>query len=326
MTHTSLVVLPSLAGYSWHAIDPNHPADVSALAALTAAADRADNNEILSVPVQQPRDLVGIDLTNIPTMSAITADGEIAGVAWITFDEGDTEIVATLHGRVHPEHRRRGIGSALLRWSETTVRDLLADQPKAVQLFLRNETLTGDARKLYANCGFDLLFIEHVMQRNLSEPLLDFPMPQGITTRAWSTDLIPAFYAMYHVSFAERPGFPGWTQAEWLDWIAGGDDFRPDLSWLAFEDDRPVAFLVSDVDPIHEPARAGWITQLGSHPAMRNRGLGAALLVKAMNAYRADGMEYLALMVNDNNPKAQALYRKVGLDVYRYRGKYKKRL
>ncbi len=95
MTDTSHAVLPSLAGYSWRALGPDIAADAASLAALTAAADLTDNNEILAVPVQQPGDLVNIDLTKIPTMTAITANGEIAGVAWITLEEGDTEIVAS---------------------------------------------------------------------------------------------------------------------------------------------------------------------------------------------------------------------------------------
>jgi len=95
VTDTSHAVLPSLAGYSWRALGPDIAADAASLAALTAAADLTDNNEILAVPVQQPGDLVNIDLTKIPTMTAITANGEIAGVAWITLEEGDTEIVAS---------------------------------------------------------------------------------------------------------------------------------------------------------------------------------------------------------------------------------------
>lgn len=326
MTDTSHAVLPSFAGYSWRALGPDIAADAASLVALTAAADRADNNEILAVPVQQPGDLVSVDLTKIPTMSAITADGEIAGVAWITLEEGNTEIVASLHGRVHPAHRRQGIGSALLRWSEAKALEMLAGQPKAAKLFIRNETLTDDARKIYAEHGFDLSFIEHVMRRSLTEPVPDYPMPEGISVRAWSTELIPDFYSTYNAAFAERPYFPHWTLAEWLDWVAGDEDFRPDLTWLAFDNRQPVAFQITDVDPIHKPARTGWIPQLGSHPTVRRRGISAALLVKAMNAFRAEGLDYIALMVNDNNAKAQALYRKVGLEVFRYRGKYEKRI
>lgn len=326
MTDIAPVVLPSLAGYSWRALGADLTADAPSLRALTAAADRADNNEILAVPVQQPHDLASADLTHIPAMSAITPDGEIAGVAWITSEESESEIVVSLHGRVHPEHRCRGIDSALLTWSEVVARERFADHHKPIRLFIRNETLADDARKLYAQHGFDLLFIERVMRRKLTEPLPDFPMPAGITIRAWTAELIPAFYSAYNATFAERPGFPGWSLEKWLDWIAGDDDFRPDYSWLAFEDGQPVAFLITTVDPIHKAGRAGWIAELGSQARVRRRGISAALLVNAMAAYRAEGLEHIALMVNDNNPTAQALYRKVGLDVLRYRGKYEKHL
>jgi ribosomal protein S18 acetylase RimI-like enzyme len=108
--------------------------------------------------------------------------------------------------------------------------------------------------------------------------------------------------------------------------MVGDDDFRPEYTWLAFENDQPIAFLITDIDSVTLPCRAGWITQLGSHPSVRRRGISAALLVKAMEAYRAEGLNYITLMVNDNNPKAQALYHKVGLEVFRYRGKYEKHI
>ncbi|MBC7869642.1 MAG: hypothetical protein H7Y09_02285, partial [Chitinophagaceae bacterium] len=63
MTDSISVVLPSLAGYSWRALAANLSAATAPLTALTTAADRADNNEILVVPVQQPHDLTVVDLT-----------------------------------------------------------------------------------------------------------------------------------------------------------------------------------------------------------------------------------------------------------------------
>ena len=58
----------------------------------------------------------------------------------------------------------------------------------------------------------------------------------------------------------------------------------------------------------------GWISLLGVRPQWRGRGLGEALLVQSLNAFRSRGCRRAALNVDvDNTTGALRLYTKVGM-------------
>jgi len=109
---------------------------------------------------------------------------------------------------------------------------------------------------------------------------------------------------MYQESFCDRPGFPGWTQAVWVDWIAGDDEFRPEWTFLATVDGRDVGFIAC--------ADGAWVVQVGVPPAGRGLGIGATLVVRALRRMAAAGVALAYLDVNENNPGAAALYRRLG--------------
>ena len=91
------------------------------------------------------------------------------------------------------------------------------------------EELTDEIIARYAAEGYTLVFAEDVMRRDLSD-LSDLPelaLPAGLTLAAWTSDAIPAFFAAYAAAFADRPGFPGWTQERWVEWTSDDPDFRP---------------------------------------------------------------------------------------------------
>jgi ribosomal protein S18 acetylase RimI-like enzyme len=100
---------------------------------------------------------------------------------------------------------------------------------------------------------------------------------------------------------------------EWVDWVAGDDDFRPAMSLLACSGDEPVGFAVCD---------EAWIAQIGVRPGWRGQGLGAALLAEIMRRFRATGCDAVSLGVNVNNPTAARLYTRLGFDVIGRRARW----
>ncbi len=73
-----------------------------------------------------------------------------------------------------------------------------------------------------------------------------------------------------------------------------------------------------------EGADVGWIIQVGTHPQWRGQGIGAALMVRALRAWKAEGKEAVMLDVNVNNPGAIRLYRQLGFVIVGRRGKFQK--
>jgi ribosomal protein S18 acetylase RimI-like enzyme len=83
-------------------------------------------------------------------------------------------------------------------------------------------------------------------------------------------------------------------------------------SRLALDDGEPAAFAFLAVR-----GDEGWIGGMGTVPARRRRGLGAAALSAAIAEARGRGVTSVCLEVIEDNAAAQALYEKLGFQVER---------
>jgi mycothiol synthase len=221
-------------------------------------------------------------------------------------------------GLVDPAARGRGIGAALLDWG--------LDQGPSVTV--ETEGLTPAAEELFASRGLRQVFAEDVMRIYLEAPApapapptagggraareFEPRWPAGVTLETWNDATAPRFHAVYDASFRERPGFPRWSAAEWIEAVVD-EGFRPDWSVLASVPDIGDAGFIT--------AAVGWIDQVGVVPAARGRGIGAALVGEALIRMRADGQTHAWLNVSVDNPAA-ALYRRLGFAVKGRRARY----
>jgi mycothiol synthase len=205
-------------------------------------------------------------------------------------------------GLVDPAVRGRGLGSALVEWS-------LAGG--AVQF--ETETLTEPAHALLTSYGLRQTFAEDVMARDLQVPAPDWTVPGDLLT--WTTELAPRFYAVYSAAFRDRPGFPGWSQAQWVEWIADDEDFAPQWTFLAVVDGEDAGFVAC--------AHGGWLVQLGVVPAARGAGVGAGLTAEVLRRMAAAGEPTCFLDVNVNNPGAARVYQRCGFRRIGRRARYR---
>jgi mycothiol synthase len=301
--------------YNWR---PVTEADFPALAALDAACRIVDGPA--SVP--DPSYAALLTAPNTTLLCAARGDGpnHLAAVGWVQGNAGQ----ARLGGKVHPDHRRRGLGTHLLRRSELAAR--AAGQPGT--LIIRNEVMTDGSAALYAQEGYTRDFAERWMQRDLGDPLPTIPAP--VATESWTPANADAFFAAYDAAFStrRRPGAPPPDRAEWIADYADDPDFRPDLSLLARAGDGPpVGFIAAGVLPIADLGQTvGWISQVGSDPAWRGRGVGAALIVAVLAAFQQEGVAAIGLHVNVDNPGAIQLYERLGFRQVGLRAKYSKTL
>jgi mycothiol synthase len=239
------------------------------------------------------------------TVSARDGGGRLVGAGAVR--DGSVFV-----GLVDPAARGRGIGAALLDWG------LDRSPPVTVE----TEGLTSPAEKLFASRGLRRVFAEDVMRIDLEQaasddgvdPDIQRRRPAGIMLETWSDATAPRFYAVYDASFRERPGFPGWSAAEWIEGVVE-EGFRPDWSLLASVPDIGDAGFVT--------VAAGWIDQVGVLPAARGRGIGAALIGEALTRMRADGETDAWLAVNVDNPAA-ALFRRLGFADQGRRARYRR--
>jgi len=212
--------------------------------------------------------------------------------------ERDARLTAS--GAVSPGFRGRGLGRGLFDWTVAAA--------GGVPLLITAESVGESAMRLYTRLGLREVFAELVMSADLAgSPQAADPasqLPPGMTLRAWTADLAPAFFAAYDGAFRDRPGFPGWSEGDWLARATQDESFAPALSTLATDAAGDPAGFVT--------VSANCIAQLGVIPRWRHHGLGNALLAAAMSGIATAGSETCWLTVATNNPAAIRIYRKAG--------------
>jgi mycothiol synthase len=311
MTDHDAPAPPDLPGLAWRQLEP---ADIASIAALAAACLETDGG--LPLAATEPF-VQGRYMREAPraTIGAFDASGRLVACAAAQSAHTSDAYQAAIVGQVHPAERGRSLGRFLLGWSVAQAEALLvacpADRPRALHLL--TEGLTAAGERLYARYGFAQQFAEDVMRRDLRTPLPEAPLPPDIALATWTPTLAQPFFEAYHASFRDRPGFAGWSAEQWIAWVADDEAFRPDLSLLARDGERPVGFIVCADE---------WIVQVGTRPEWRGRGLGSALVVEALRRWRAAGGERMLLDVNVNNPTAARVYARLGFEVIGRRARY----
>ncbi|MCS6956909.1 MAG: GNAT family N-acetyltransferase [Aquificaceae bacterium] len=99
----------------------------------------------------------------------------------------------------------------------------------------------------------------------------------------------------------------------YLNWL-----FRRDVAgiWVAEENGRIVGFVASDGNWFskREGKVVGAIHELIVLPEYRNRGIGKALVEKALEYFRSRGLDIAELWVGDENTRAIEFYKKLGFE------------
>lgn len=275
--------------------------DSAELVALAGRCLAADGGLPLAATAEFLARRYGGDKT--ATLAGFTPAGRLVAVTSVRSLAGPVSVVV---GQVDPAVRGRGLGAWLLDWSLDHTR-------RGGPVRIETESLTQAAMRLYATRGFRQVFAEDVMRRALGTPIPAAPLPEGVGLEEWGEGNREGFFAAWTASFADRPGFPGWPQAEWVAWTTA-EGFRPSLSLLARDaSGAPVGFVTCAED---------WVVQVGVVPAVRGQGLGRALTCAALSGMRAAGDREAWLDVNVDNPTAAGLYASLGFTVVGRRARF----
>jgi ribosomal protein S18 acetylase RimI-like enzyme len=227
--------------------------------------------------------------------------GDLVAAASI-FADGEGRVAT---GLTHPEVRSQHYGVDLVRWAR--------EHAGGARLKVLAESTWPDQGELFADAGLIRVFAEHVM-RHRRKQVPRIPLPDGLHTEPFREDTAAAFYSAYAASFADRPGFPGTPQEEWLAELTQDPEVLLDDSRVALTDEgEPVGFITLS---------QGWIDQVGVIPSWRGHGLGAHLVVRSITALRAHGERPVWLCVNVDNPHAHELYVRLGFKDHGMRARY----
>lgn len=220
---------------------------------------------------------------------------------------------------VHPSHRGRGLGTALLAWTERRARET---GRTAVNQMVTDANAAAAA--LFRLHGYAPTETAWLLQIRFEDGPPPTPaVPEGITIRPFERGIDePAVYRVIEDAFNEWPNPTPHTFEEWERSFPAHPAFAPERSPLAFDGDELVGATVYLDYPSSDE---GWIQQLATRATHRHRGIARALLHHAFAAAYASGKPACGLSTNSQTG-ALSLYEKVGMRVRRSYTRFAKTL
>jgi mycothiol synthase len=209
---------------------------------------------------------------------------------------------------VHPAHRRRGVGTALLSAVIAAVPD------GAVQVWAHGQggtapsPLAPPTTALSERFGFQRVRSLWQMRADLAG-LPPVHMPDGVTIRPF----VPgqdeaAWLTLNNLSFASHPEQGGWTEDEVR--LREAEDWFDPAGFLLAEraDSGLVGFHWTK---IHRPDPIGEVYIVGVDPSEAGHGLGKAMTLAGLHYLAGRGLTRVLLYVDEDNTRAVKLYERL---------------
>ncbi|MFF3035837.1 GNAT family N-acetyltransferase [Streptomyces rubiginosohelvolus] len=236
-------------------------------------------------------------------------NGGVVGYSTIRrWQERDGTWLYLHRGYLLPEHRGQGIGSAMLNWAESRIRQLVQQHGTAQTAMLGANAMASqqDATALLLDSGyrsvFSLVELELADLRQLPDGK---PLRAGIRVGAVDPSSYRAAWKTVVDSYAEAAFTERWTFESFLAtadptcWRAAWD--REDMAGVALCSIR------------RQDATVGEVEELSVRKESRRLGLGRALLLDGLRCLREHGAETARLYTGTANPhRSYDLYEGVG--------------
>lgn len=249
----------------------------------------------------------------------------------------DDEWLGFILAFMHPDWRRKGIGTAMLRFQEEHLRqiadDLLGkrviwkDTPRFFENFA-SDTETGK-EKLLLKEGYSEVRHFYSMVRTFTEPIGITPMPQGLEIRTVRRDQFRQVWEADQEAFKDHWGYVPATENDYQSWLK--DPLHDPNLWRVGWDGDQVAGMVlnflNEKENEEYNRKRGWTENISVRRPWRKRGLARALLTRSLQMFKDMGMDHAALGVDTQNLSgALDLYQSVGFQVEKKFTDYRKKL
>ncbi len=249
-------------------------------------------------------------------------DGEMIGIAFGWRVQRAASLWLEGWGAVLPDHRHRGIGTALHRATRARLAAEAAADPRPGQRYFgswaldierSDVALLGDEGYVPIRFGFE-------MRRFLTGELPDHPLPAGLELRAVTPDQHRAIFDADNEAFRDHWGH---READDGDFRARFEHPETDTSlWsVAWEGDEVAGSVMNGIYPEENEElgiKRGWLEHVSVRRPWRGRGVAKALCAASFAVLKDHGMEEAWLGVDASNPTgALQLYEGLGLHVVR---------
>ena len=276
---------------------PLRLSDAPAVTAVMAAQELHDVGEVVIEEAdivaewQRPSYDVGASSVGVFDDGRLVAYAELMGA-----DRGDAA--------VHPDHRGRGLGTALARWMQETARE----RGSSVVGMPVPHGSAGD--RLLEQLGYHVRWTSWVLRLPAGTQVPARPLPDGYAVREATEADHRACWTVLEDAFLEWSVRERESFDDWVAQIPGRPGFEP---WNLRVVTDPGGEIVG-VAVILLSEGCGYISRLATRADQRGRGLAQALLVDAFAQSAAHGAT-VAELSTDSRTGALGLYEKVGMEV-----------
>jgi mycothiol synthase len=232
-------------------------------------------------------------------------------------------------GRVRPNHRRLGIGSALISWSIDRARQVIPYVPEKARVSARFITPSQHepTKHLFERLGLQIIRHNWQMVVDLDGSIPQPVWPENISIRVFDREHdLPRLYLAEEEAFQDHWGniqvpFDDGYQ-RWLHQMFSDKEADPQLWFLAKDGEEIIGAAICRRRS-RENEDEGWVRTLFVRRAWRRQGIALALLHHAFGEYKRRGKKRVALGVDaQNRTGATQVYEKAGMRVRRQYDQY----
>jgi mycothiol synthase len=317
------IELPALAGYTFRCMQGE--ADLPEMVKVINAAKQADGlhevttlesmtNQYRHLPNSDPaRDVVVVE----------AADGLAAygRTFWLKQDLAEVYMYPVV-AFVRPEHRRRGVGTALLGWLEARARQMAEEEghPPTAEAYLQAFVYDSETARaaLFQKHGYVPERYFYEMERPNLDDIPAAPLPPGLEVRPVRPEHLQAIWDANVEAFRDHWGEPERTAADYERWLNDPVEFQPDIWKVAWDMERNevVGMVLGFINHAENAAlgrKRGWTENICVRRPWRKLGVARALIAENLRELKARGMEHAALGVDTDNPTgALRVYESMG--------------
>lgn len=218
-----------------------------------------------------------------------TASVSVSDGGFALLHDGDLSLA------VHPDHRGRGVATALLRepYDDAWTAWSHGNHPAAA--------------RLAAAHGWQRVRDLWIMRRSTAVALPPLEPPPGVTIRSYRDDDAPAIVAVNAAAFAHHPEQGAMDEANLARRMA--EEWFDPAGLLVAEDGSGI--LGFHWTKQHDE-RLGEVYVVGVSPDAQGRGLGRLLTLAGLHHLAGLGLEEVLLYVESDNAPAVAVYARLG--------------
>jgi mycothiol synthase len=251
----------------------------------------------------------------------VEVDGRTIGyvrVEWRDLTNGTRQFFSLCV--LEPAQRRRGIGQAMLSWSERRLGEIVAAVPRdrPGQLFGFTYATDLGGKALLEKNGWTAVARGYEMVRPSLEAVSESDLPDGLAVRAVAEAERRKIWEAAREAFRDERDQQEWSEEDW----ARFPEELPDTSlWvIAFDGDDEVAGgVLNSIDKdanAHHGRDRGALSSVWTGSRWRRRGVARALIARSLVLLRERGMTSAYLGVDGANPnQAMDLYASLGFEV-----------